>query len=63
MFVCICNGFRDTELKALGETGIRCPRAAYEALGSHPKCGACLDSAKALLEECDEAVERERAVA
>lgn len=51
MYVCICNGFRDGELKALGACGVRCPEKAYALLGSHPKCGACLETAASLLED------------
>ena len=49
MFVCLCNGLRDSELKALGASGVRCPETAYAMLGSHPKCGACLETAQSVL--------------
>ena len=52
MYVCLCNGFRDQELKALGAAGVRCPEAAYAMLGSHPKCGACLQTAQTVLASC-----------
>lgn len=51
MYVCLCNGFRDCELRAIGKGGIRCAETAYALLGSHPKCGACLETAQNVLRE------------
>jgi bacterioferritin-associated ferredoxin len=49
MYVCLCNGFRDCELKALGARGVRCPETAYAMLGGQPKCGSCLETAQNVL--------------
>jgi len=49
MYVCLCNGFRDCELKALGARGVRCPETAYAMLGGQPKCGSCLETAETVL--------------
>jgi len=59
MYVCLCNGFRDCELKALGAGGVRCAETAYALLGSHPKCGACLETAQSLLRESRSANDRD----
>ena len=59
MYVCLCNGFRDCELKALGAGGVRCAETAYAILGSHPKCGACLDTAQSLLRDSSNANRRD----
>ena len=54
MYICLCNGFRDSELRALAKEGIRSAEHAYDALGAHPRCGACLQSAQALMDEAQE---------
>lgn len=50
MYVCICNGYRDAEISAVAESGVRCARSAYHALGSGPNCGRCLPTAQALID-------------
>jgi len=59
MYVCLCNGFRDTELRALGAGGVRCAETAYALLGGHPKCGACLETARTVLHDACGANDRE----
>jgi len=53
MYVCLCNGFRDCELKALGANGVRCPETAYAMLGGQPQCGSCLETAQTMLASCE----------
>lgn len=48
MYVCLCNGYRNTELRALAETGVRCARMAYLTLGGALRCGRCLATAQEL---------------
>ena len=50
MYVCICNGYRDSEIRELAQRGVRCARAAYAALGGGPECGECLDFAQSLID-------------
>jgi bacterioferritin-associated ferredoxin len=50
MYVCICNRYRDTEISAVAQSGVRCARRAYHALGNGPNCGRCLDTAQALID-------------
>ena len=56
MYVCVCNAIRECELR---RAALRCAggaEAVYAALGKRPNCGQCL-------EEADEIVEDERALA
>jgi len=45
MFVCVCNRYRDTEIRAAAQSGMTCPREIYSSLGNPPRCGRCLDFA------------------
>lgn len=51
MFVCICNGHRDSDIRAAAATGLRCAREIYRHLGKPPRCGRCLDLASQLVDE------------
>ncbi len=51
MFVCICNGHRDQDIRAAAETGLRCARTIYAHLGKPARCGRCLDTAAKVIEE------------
>ena len=56
MYVCVCNAIRECELR---RAALRCAgdaEAVYAALDKRPNCGQCL-------EEADEIVEDERALA
>ena len=45
MYICICNGHRDTDIAAAAANGQRCVRQIYAQLGGEPQCGQCLDMA------------------
>lgn len=51
MFVCICNGHRDSDIREAAEKGMRCAREIYRHLGKPPRCGRCLDLATELVDE------------
>lgn len=51
MYVCICNGHRDGDIRAVAKTGIRCAKAVYRHLGKPPQCGRCLDLAAQVIAE------------
>ncbi|MEX2614858.1 MAG: (2Fe-2S)-binding protein [Alphaproteobacteria bacterium] len=50
MYVCICNRYRDAEIRALAKQGVRCARQAYSQLGNGPECGQCLDFAQEMID-------------
>jgi bacterioferritin-associated ferredoxin len=51
MYVCICNGHRDRDIRAVAKTGLRCAKAVYRQLGKPPRCGRCLDLAAQVIAE------------
>ena len=51
MYVCNCNGIRESELRRVAR---HCPgdaEACYAALGKRPNCGTCLGDAEEILFE------------
>ena len=51
MFVCICNGYRESDIREMARSGIRCAHKAYCALGGSPNCGQCLKFAQDLIDD------------
>jgi bacterioferritin-associated ferredoxin len=51
MFVCICNGHRDSEIRSAAQSGLTCARKIYRHLGKPAKCGRCLEFATQLVDE------------
>lgn len=52
MYVCLCNGYRSSEIEQTARArGLSCPVAVYESLGSGPCCGTCLPTAKSIIED------------
>ncbi|MCY4231971.1 MAG: (2Fe-2S)-binding protein [Alphaproteobacteria bacterium] len=50
MYVCICNAYRDAEIREAARTGVRSAHKAYAALGGGPRCGRCLPDAQDLID-------------
>jgi bacterioferritin-associated ferredoxin len=51
VYVCICNGYRERELRDAVLRGARNVDEAYTALGNGPCCGCCVDEAQDFIEE------------
>jgi bacterioferritin-associated ferredoxin len=52
MYVCLCNGYRSSEIEQTARAGgLTCPLAVYDALGSGPCCGTCLPTAQAIIDD------------
>lgn len=51
VYVCICNGYRDSDLRHVIKQGARTVEQAYEALGCEPRCGQCLQTARDVFDE------------
>lgn len=51
MYVCMCNGYRDADLREVARTGISSAEEAYFALGRGPSCGNCLDCAQRIIDQ------------
>ena len=54
MYVCVCNAYRDTEIRAVAQNGVRCAKKAYQELGNGPQCGRCLSFAQGLIDRIHE---------
>ncbi len=51
MYVCICNGYRDCEIRQMAQQGFTCAVETYTALGNGPSCGSCVDTAQQIIDE------------
>ena len=51
MFVCMCNGHRDSDIRKVAATGLTCAREIYRKLGKPARCGRCLEFAAELIAE------------
>lgn len=52
MYVCVCNGYRESEIEQTARaSGLSCPVAVYQALGSGPCCGTCLPMAQDVIND------------
>lgn len=56
MYVCICNGHRDSEIRRVAAAGIKSARDIYAHLGKPPRCGRCLEFANKLVAEVHDVV-------
>ncbi|MEM7171381.1 MAG: (2Fe-2S)-binding protein [Pseudomonadota bacterium] len=50
MYVCMCNGYRDSEIREVAEQGVACAHKVYAALGNGPQCGSCLEYAQEIID-------------
>jgi len=48
VYVCICNGFTDGQVRSVCEQQQRRVHEVYKALGCAPKCGKCVPMVKEL---------------
>ena len=51
MFVCLCNGITESQIRAVASTGISTLEELTERLGVASQCGQCGAMAQAVLEE------------
>lgn len=49
MFVCLCNGHRDSEIRQAAQAGLTCARQIYRQLGKPVRCGRCLEFAAGVI--------------
>lgn len=60
MYVCVCNGHSDRDIRRAARSGLRCARTIYAQLGKPIRCGRCLQTAERLVQEVHEAVSGDR---
>jgi len=51
MYICICNGYREREVRDAALRGARTVEDAYQALGNGPCCGCCVAEAQEFIEQ------------
>ena len=51
MYVCLCNGIKDSELRTAALNGARTPEQAYASLGIEMFCSQCHDHAETVIED------------
>lgn len=49
MYICLCNGHRESDIQRATQAGLRCVHAIYRELGGPPRCGRCLPVAKTVI--------------
>ena len=48
MYVCLCHGFTDKQVKRAVAEGRRSVSAIYASLGAKPRCGKCVGEVRAI---------------
>jgi len=51
MYVCLCHGYRDSQLRELARQGVSTALEAYQILGDGPSCGRCLECAQDIIDK------------
>ena len=51
MYVCLCNGFTERDVRRVLSQGAISPGRVYRALGCGPQCGRCKPQINDLIEE------------
>ena len=57
MYVCICNGVTDRDIRQAAEAGCRSLAELTMRTGCGATCGTCLDTAAAILEASQSAID------
>jgi bacterioferritin-associated ferredoxin len=55
MYVCICHGHRERDIREAAKSGLRCARDVFRRLGKPPQCGRCLVVATRVIDEVHDA--------
>jgi len=51
MYICICNGHRESDIRDAARQGLCSAREIYRRLGKPVRCGRCLEVATEVIEE------------
>jgi bacterioferritin-associated ferredoxin len=51
MYICICNGIRERDLRGAARRGEGNAEMLYRTMGKIPQCRQCLDDADAIVAE------------
>ena len=50
MYVCLCNGLTEKDIRAAARAGAASVEDAYRRLGGEPICRCCVETAEALID-------------
>lgn len=56
MYVCLCHGFTDHQVKELAHGGTRSAAQVYQHFGVRPRCGKCVPYVRDMVKEGDSSV-------
>ncbi|WP_370155278.1 bacterioferritin-associated ferredoxin [Ferrovibrio sp.] len=51
MYVCLCHGFTDGDVRAALDGGCRSVAAVYRTLADRPQCGKCVPDVRGMVNE------------
>jgi bacterioferritin-associated ferredoxin len=51
MYICLCNGFTDGQVRRSADAGPCSVGQIYQALGCRPKCGKCVPLVRDILRD------------
>lgn len=51
MYICLCHGFTDGEVRSAISGGCRSVAAVYRHLADRPQCGKCVPDVRGMLSE------------
>ena len=57
MYICLCNGFTDKQVRGVGCSGDGTVSGVYRSLGAEPKCGKCVPMVRDIVREASGAAE------
>jgi len=56
MYICVCNGHRESEIRKAAASGLRSAPEIYRHLGKPVRCGRCLELASRVVDEVHQAL-------
>lgn len=51
MYVCLCNGIREAEVKRLARNGATTAASVYKSLGCEPNCATCTEFLQDMIDD------------
>jgi len=51
MYVCLCNGLTERDVRGAIDHGCRSVAAVYKHLAERPQCGKCIDDVRCMVRE------------
>jgi bacterioferritin-associated ferredoxin len=51
MYVCVCNGIKDTQVKQAANSGVQTVGGVFKAHGCKPECAQCVNCIRTIIKE------------